>query len=215
MGSCLRCRGASELIGRHEILFSPFDCEQIRYDLPRHGQRGAIAIASLHLFFIDQGQVVVHPGRRLRSFDQHVLDMFVALLGNGRTHHLVGRTLLGPAQSAVTDGLLDRPKARNITDLQAPCQRRNRTDPGNRSEALEPLGQQRVTLQGTHQRIVEPLCAYDVLAAQLQQWPDARTDLLVLLHQLGKVADLVQPPLVEAHTGLHQQARDPVLHLND
>jgi hypothetical protein len=25
----------------------------------------------------------------------------------------------------------------------------------------------------------------------------------------------VQPPLVEAHTGLHQQARDPVLHLND
>ena len=83
MGRFLGCLCASELIGRHEVLFSPFHCEQICNDLPRHGQRGAIAIASLHLFFVDQGQVVVQPGRQLRSFDQHVLDMLVRCLEMG------------------------------------------------------------------------------------------------------------------------------------
>src|ERR1017187_7289847 len=38
--------------------------------------------------------------------------------------------------------------------------------------------------------------------------------LLKLSRETIKVAHLVQPLLVVAHTGLHQQARDPVLHLN-
>ena len=60
------------------------------------------------------------PGRQLRGLYQHMLNVFVALLGNGRAQHLVGRALLGSAQPAITDGLFDRPEAGNIADLQSP-----------------------------------------------------------------------------------------------
>jgi hypothetical protein len=42
---------------------------------------------------------VVQPGRQLRSFDQHVLDVLVALLGNGCAHHFV-RFSVGEEESA-------------------------------------------------------------------------------------------------------------------
>lgn len=49
--------------------------------------------------------------------------MFVSLLGDRRAHHLVGRALFRRAQAAVADGLLDRPEAGEVADLQCPGQR--------------------------------------------------------------------------------------------
>jgi len=110
LGRFLRCRGASELLGGQEILFSAFYGKQIGNDLPCYGQRGPVAIASLHLLLLDQRQFRALPGRQFRGFHQHVLNVFVALLGNGRAHHLIGGTLLRSAQSAIADGLFDGPK---------------------------------------------------------------------------------------------------------
>jgi len=57
--------------------------------------------SSLHHFPCNrlQGQFVKVPRRHLGRFHQHVLDMLVPLLGNRHAHHLVGRTLLGAAQT--------------------------------------------------------------------------------------------------------------------
>src|SRR5882762_1951758 len=57
--------------------------------------------------------------------------MFVALLGQRRALHGVRRTLLGAAQSAVTDGLFDRGEALYVAHLQHPGQRRDRPHGGN------------------------------------------------------------------------------------
>jgi len=40
--------------------------------------------------FINQGQIVILPGRQLGGFHQHPLDMFVALFGKRGARHLVG-----------------------------------------------------------------------------------------------------------------------------
>ena len=90
----LGCHGASELLGGHEILFSAFYGQQIGNDLPCHRQGGPVAIASLYLFLINQRQFMALSGRQFRGFYQHVLNVLVALLGSGRAHHLVRRTLL-------------------------------------------------------------------------------------------------------------------------
>ena len=106
MGRFLGCRRASELFGGHKILLSAFDCEQIGNNLPCHREGGAIAITSLHLLFVNQGQLVALSRGELCGFHQHMLDVFVALFRNGRAQHLVGRALLRSAQPAVTNGLL-------------------------------------------------------------------------------------------------------------
>ena len=61
---------------------------------------------------------------QFRGLHQHVLNVFVALLGNGCSQHLIGRALLRSAQSAITDGQFDRSEARDIADLQSPGQLR-------------------------------------------------------------------------------------------
>ena len=93
-------------------------------------------------------------GCELRGLYQHMLDVFVALFGNGCPQHLVGRALLRSAQSAITDGLLDRPEARDIANLQSPRQRRDRTDAGYSPQAIQSLHKQRVTFQRADQGIV-------------------------------------------------------------
>jgi hypothetical protein len=62
---------------------------------------------------VDSRRVCVLAVSRCQSgrLDLHLLDMFIPLLGDRRAHHLVGRALLGTAQAAVADGLLDRPEA--------------------------------------------------------------------------------------------------------
>ncbi len=97
---------------------------QIGNDLPCHRQRGAVAITSLHFFFVDQGQFMALSRGQFRGLHQHVLNVFVALLGNGCSQHLIGRALLRSAQSAITDGQFDRSEARDIADLQSPGQLR-------------------------------------------------------------------------------------------
>ena len=60
---------------------------------------------------------------------------------------------------------------------------------------------------------VQPDRTVDVFAAQPEQRPNAVADLFVGRHQLIKIAHPVQPQLVVAHPGLHQQAGYTVLHL--
>ena len=100
LGKFLRCLRASEFLGRHKVLFSAFDCNQPGHHLPGYGQCGAVAIASLFFLFVDQGQFMALPGCKLGSFNQHLLNVLVTLLGNGCAHDLVSRTLLRSAQSA-------------------------------------------------------------------------------------------------------------------
>jgi hypothetical protein len=57
-GRFLRCRRASEILGRHKVLFSAFDRNQPGHHLPGDGQRGAVEIASLFFLFVDQGQLM-------------------------------------------------------------------------------------------------------------------------------------------------------------
>ena len=89
--------------------------------------------------------------RQSGRFHQHLLNVFVPLLGNRHAHYLVGRTLLGAAQSAVADGFLDRSEAGSIADLQGPGQRCDRADSGDRLQPSQPLGQQRIPFQGADQ----------------------------------------------------------------
>lgn len=77
MGRLLGCRRASELFGRHEVQFSAFDGQQPGHHFSGDCQSGPVAIASLHLLFVDQGQLMVPSRRQLRSFDQHVLDVLI------------------------------------------------------------------------------------------------------------------------------------------
>ena len=77
-------------------------------------------MAFLLFSFMDQGQLMVLPGSQFGGFDQDTLDMLVALFGKRRPQDLVCGTLLISAQSAIADGLLDRPKARYVPDLQRP-----------------------------------------------------------------------------------------------
>jgi hypothetical protein len=59
---------------------------------------------------------------------------------------------------------------------------------------------------------IQPDRSVDVFPAEAEQRPDALADLLVGRHQVGKVAHAVQPQLVVAHSGLHQQAGYAVCH---
>src|SRR5258705_6605049 len=116
---------------------------------------------------------------QFRSFYQHTLDMFVALFRQRHAHHLVRRASFVSAESAITDRVLDRAEARDIADLQRPCQCRDRTHARNRSKPLDPVGQHRIALKRTDQSVLGLLTALDRLPTQLQQWPYPRINLLV------------------------------------
>ena len=53
-----------------------------------------------------------------------------------------------------------------------------------------------------------------MFAAYFEQRPDALVDLLVRREQVSEVTQLVPPLFVVAHSGLHQQPRNAVLHLD-
>jgi hypothetical protein len=40
--------------------------------------------------FVDHGKFMALPRRQLRGLDQHMLNVLVALLGNGHAHYFVG-----------------------------------------------------------------------------------------------------------------------------
>jgi hypothetical protein len=54
----LRCRRASEFLGRHEVLFSAFYCKHVDDHLSGYGQRRPILVLSWSLWLIDQSQFV-------------------------------------------------------------------------------------------------------------------------------------------------------------
>src|SRR5438128_3190980 len=55
---------------------------------------------------------------------------------------------------------------------------------------------------------------YDGVPAEPQQRTDTLMHVLVSREQLAEIAHFVQPLLVVAHSGFHQQTRDPILHLH-
>ena len=118
---------------------------------------------------MDQGQFVVLSGSQFRGFDQYVLDMFVSLFRKRGSQDRVGGTLFFSAEAAITDRLLDRPEARYVPDLERPGERGDGSDPGNGSEEFDPISQQWVPLQRTHQSVFRSLTPYDRLPAQPQQ----------------------------------------------
>src|ERR1700682_3481466 len=109
-----------------------------------------------------------------------MLDMFVALFGKRCPQDLVRRALFLSTQSAIADGLLHRPEARYIPNLQGPGECGDGSYSGNRPEAFEPLGQQWIPLQRTHQSVFRFLTPYDRLPAQPQQRPDAFMNLCAI-----------------------------------
>jgi hypothetical protein len=75
---------------RHECSFLAVYRQQIRHHLPRHGKCRAIRIPFQLFPLIDQGELMAASGPKFCGFYQVVLYVFVALLGKGRSHDLVG-----------------------------------------------------------------------------------------------------------------------------
>jgi hypothetical protein len=74
---------------------------------------GSLDWHSLLLFFsINRGQLVALFGCQLRGFYEHALNILVALLRTWCAHHLIGGASFLSTQTAVTNRLLDRSKAR-------------------------------------------------------------------------------------------------------
>ena len=110
-GRFLRCRGASELLGRHEVLFSALDGEHVGDHLPGYGKRCPVLVPSLSFPLINQCQLMAVSRSQFRSLHQYLLNVLVPLLGDGHSNQLVGRAPLCAAESAIADGLLDRLEA--------------------------------------------------------------------------------------------------------
>jgi hypothetical protein len=109
---------------------------------------------------------MVLSGRQFRGFDQHMLYMFVAQFGKRCPQDLVCGTLLFSAKPTIADGLLNRPEARYVPDLQCPSERGDGSHSGNGSESLDPFSQQRIPLERTHQSVFRFPAPVDRLPAQ-------------------------------------------------
>jgi hypothetical protein len=134
-----RCRRAFEFLGRHEILLPAFHRQQIADHLSGYGESGAVGVSFFEFSLPNHRQLVALPRSQFCGFDQHALDMLVALLGKRHAHHLVGRTPLVSAQATVADSLLDRPEAREVADFQRPGQCSDRTYTRNRPQSRQSL----------------------------------------------------------------------------
>src|SRR5579872_3965819 len=116
---------ASPLLCRDELAVLAIHGQQPGYYLAGHGQRRPVpVVASLHRLLMDQSQLRAQSWRQFGSFDQHLLDMFVALLRDGHAHHLIPRAVLVAAQPAVADRLPDGAEARDLPHLQSPVRSR-------------------------------------------------------------------------------------------
>jgi hypothetical protein len=111
-------------------------------------------------------------------------------------------------------GLLDGMEARCVSNLQCPRQSRDRAYAGNRPQSLQSLRQQGISFQGTKQSCVRSHRAVDLLAAELQQRPNAVLNFLASRKQPVEVTFSVQAELVIADTGLHQKPGNTILHLH-
>jgi len=95
-------------------------------------------------------------------------------------------------------------KTRDLPHLQGPGEGGDRPHSGDRPESFDPVGQQRVPAQQTHQGIFRFLQPYDGIPAELQQRSNIGMDLLVARQKFTEVAHLVQPLLAIGHSGFHQ-----------
>jgi hypothetical protein len=116
--------------------------QQPGHHLPSNSQRCSIGVPLLAFFFMNESQIMVLFRRQLRGFDEHTLDMLVALFGKWCAHHLFRGALFVTAEPAITDGLSNRPKTRNISHLQSPGQRSDGSNSGNAPQPLDSVGQQ-------------------------------------------------------------------------
>jgi len=68
--------------------------EHVADHLPGNRQRGPIGVPALQFSLPDHRQFMALPHRQFGCFNQHSLDVLVALLGDRHPHDLVGRALL-------------------------------------------------------------------------------------------------------------------------
>src|SRR5208282_2054762 len=108
-----------------ELFLAAIHGNQVRDELARHGERGAIGVAFLSLLVIQHGQLRTVAWCHFRCLDQRGLQMLVSLFGQRRALHGAAGTLLSTAQPAVADGFFDRRKTLYVPDLQSPGQRRD------------------------------------------------------------------------------------------
>ena len=92
------CRGAAELSYWHEVSLLAVHCEQIGQEFACHRECGAIGIPFLFLPGVEQGEIRIVSRSQLRRLHQHMLNMFVALLGKRCAHCLVGGFLFVAAK---------------------------------------------------------------------------------------------------------------------
>ncbi len=102
------CRNASEPAYRFKVSLLAIYNHEICNQLASYSEGCAVGIPLLPCVFISPGQIGIPPGRQLRRFDEHPLDMFVPLLRNWCTHYFVGGSFFVSAKPAVTEGLSDR-----------------------------------------------------------------------------------------------------------
>jgi hypothetical protein len=107
-----------------------------------------------------------------------------------------GRTFLGSAEPAVTDGFLDRRKAPYVAKFQYPGQRRDRANGRNGHEPLHAFHQERIAPHRPQQSAFRLPQARHRFAAHPQQGPQPVIDVQVRRQQLAEVTNLVQLLLV-------------------
>jgi hypothetical protein len=77
---------------------------------------------------VENGQLRVESRSQMRGFQQHRLQVSIALLGDGHAPGTVSRGLLSAAQTAVADHLLDGVEPLDLADFEHPGQRRDVAD---------------------------------------------------------------------------------------
>jgi len=105
-------------------------------------------------------------GEQLGGFHQHTLVVCCAV-GERCAHHLVRGALFVTNKARITDGLPDRPE-RVTSPISVPGQPVIGPTPGT-VLTVDPLSQQRIALQRTHQSVFRFLTPYDRIPAQAQQ----------------------------------------------
>lgn len=74
----------------HKVSFSSIHSEHIRDHLASYSNRRSLGITLKLFSFADHGQTGILPGRKLRSFHEHALDVLVALFRKRHAQGLIG-----------------------------------------------------------------------------------------------------------------------------
>src|SRR5271154_3378670 len=96
----LCCVAAVNLVS-HEGTFSAIDGQKVSCQLAGDGDGGLVVVALRGFALVENGQLRVESRSQMRGFQQHRLQVSIALLGDGHAPGTVSRGLLSAAQAAV------------------------------------------------------------------------------------------------------------------